>query len=114
MTLTRTPEPRPDDPYQEAIEYQSMDHEAVNRKFVQELLSGHVGPRVIDLGCGPAGIPIELCKQAKNIDILADLILHLSYLGRRSIFGVKLFYSPRRKDNLDVITVVFVNRFFSD
>ena len=71
MTLTRTPEPRPEDPYQEAIEYQSMDHEAVNRKFVQELLSGHVGPRVIDLGCGPAGIPIELCNQAENIDVLA-------------------------------------------
>jgi ubiquinone/menaquinone biosynthesis C-methylase UbiE len=71
MTLPRVTEPIPDDPYLEAIEYQSMDHEAVNRKFVQDLLSGPTGPRVIDLGCGPAGIPIELCSQDSNIEILA-------------------------------------------
>lgn len=71
MTLPRTPEPKPEDPYLESVEYQAMDHSEVNRKFVQDLLKGPTGPRVIDLGCGPAGIPIELCLQSSTIEILA-------------------------------------------
>ena len=71
MSLPRTPEPKPEDPYQEAIEYQSMDHETVNRQFVIDLLTRPTGPRLIDLGCGPAGIPIELCSQKESVEILA-------------------------------------------
>lgn len=71
MAVPRTPEPKPEDPYREAIEYQAMDHSIVNRRFVEELLMGEVGPRVIDLGCGPGGIPIELCMQSSSVEILA-------------------------------------------
>ncbi len=71
MSLLRTPEPQPEDPYLEAVEYQSMDHDQVNRQFVVDLLTGPTGPRVIDLGCGPAGIPIELCSQHESVEVLA-------------------------------------------
>lgn len=43
--------------------YRDMDHADVNRRFVSDLIDGGlVGPRVIDLGCGPALIPILLCQ----------------------------------------------------
>ncbi|MGB1926034.1 MAG: class I SAM-dependent methyltransferase [Rubripirellula sp.] len=71
MPIPRILEPPPEDPYLESVEYQRMDHGEVNRKFVQELLKGPTGPRVIDLGCGPAGIPIELCMQSNRVEILA-------------------------------------------
>lgn len=48
-----------------------MDHSEVNRRFVDELLSGPVGPRVIDLGCGPASIPIELCSRDDSFEVMA-------------------------------------------
>jgi ubiquinone/menaquinone biosynthesis C-methylase UbiE len=51
-----------------------MDHSGVNSAFVDDLIAGgDVGPQVIDLGCGPAMIPIELCQrdpavQAMGVD----------------------------------------------
>ncbi len=48
-----------------------MDHSEVNRKFVDDLLAGPVGPRVIDLGCGPAAIPIELCQRVASVEMIA-------------------------------------------
>lgn len=63
-----------------------MNHDEVNRRFVEELLMGTVGPRVIDLGCGPAGIPIELCRQATEIEILAiDGEVEMLELAKRDI-----------------------------
>ncbi len=65
--LSRVCEPLTDDPRCEAEVYREMDHGDVNRRFVTDLLSGGpVGPRVIDLGCGPALIPIMLCEHAEQ------------------------------------------------
>ncbi len=63
-----------------------MNHESVNRRFVEELLAGPIGPRLIDLGCGPAGIPIELCRQVEEVEILAiDEEVEMLELAKREI-----------------------------
>ena len=60
------------DSAEEVREYQEMDHSEVNRRFVDELLgAGSVGPKVIDLGTGPAAIPILLCESADELEIMA-------------------------------------------
>ncbi|SMP51642.1 Methyltransferase domain-containing protein [Neorhodopirellula lusitana] len=66
--LPRVCEPTPDDPQADADAYLAMDNDAVNRQFVADLLASPneapaVGPLVIDLGCGPALIPIRLCEM---------------------------------------------------
>lgn len=87
MNLKRTPEPRILSPYQEAEEYHQMDHGEVNRKFVDDLASsGPFGPRVIDLGCGPAGIPIELCGRLDTVEVLAvDGEIEMLEIAKREI-----------------------------
>lgn len=63
--LPRITEPVADDPQLEAEIYREMDHSGVNGQFVIDLVNaGPVGPSVIDLGCGPALIPILLCDWA--------------------------------------------------
>lgn len=69
--MERTPEPQTLTPSEEAAEYHAMDHDAVNRQFVDDLLKRPTGPRVIDLGCGPAGIPIELCQRDPAFEVMA-------------------------------------------
>ncbi|MEM1068197.1 MAG: class I SAM-dependent methyltransferase [Planctomycetota bacterium] len=71
MNLPRTPEPTIMSAAEEAAEYLGMDHSGVNALFVDELLVGPVGPRVIDLGCGPGLIPIELCGRDPSIELMA-------------------------------------------
>ncbi|MFG0255394.1 MAG: class I SAM-dependent methyltransferase [Rhodopirellula sp. JB053] len=66
--LPRVCEPPPQDAKLDAEAYREMDHEEVNKRFVLDLLkSGPVGPRVVDLGCGPALIPIMLCETLEAI-----------------------------------------------
>lgn len=78
--LSRVCEPLADDPKCEAVVYRDMDHGDVNRRFVTDLLSGGpVGPRVIDLGCGPALIPILLCECVAQLD--SDDIRQLEVMG---------------------------------
>ena len=70
MTLPRTPEPIAD-PGAESDLYRQMDHERVNAQFVTDFISGGpVGPRVIDLGCGPAAIPIKLVAAMPEIQVM--------------------------------------------
>ncbi len=67
--LSRICEPIADDPKVEADVYREMDHRDVNRRFVTDLFSGGpVGPRVVDLGCGPALIPVLICEHADEIE----------------------------------------------
>jgi ubiquinone/menaquinone biosynthesis C-methylase UbiE len=48
----------------EALDYDSMDHSAVNRLFVADLLAaGLTAGEVLDVGTGTAQLPIELCRQ---------------------------------------------------
>jgi ubiquinone/menaquinone biosynthesis C-methylase UbiE len=85
--LQRTPEPKTLSPTQEADEYHSMNHDAVNRQFIDDLIAGGpVGPRVMDLGCGPADIPIALCDRLPSIELLAiDSEVAMLEIAKRAI-----------------------------
>lgn len=68
--LPRILEPEVMDTPEEARDYDSMDHRAVNRLFVDHLLQAtglaEMTPpirRVLDVGTGTAQIPIELCSR---------------------------------------------------
>lgn len=64
MSISRTLEPEPSDPNAEALAYEQIDHSEVNRLFVDDLIAGgEVGPQIMDLGCGPGMIPIEICGR---------------------------------------------------
>jgi ubiquinone/menaquinone biosynthesis C-methylase UbiE len=92
LPIPRTPEPPPTNPFNEAAEYLAMDHREVNRRFVDDLLSGPTGPRVIDLGCGPAGIPIELCSRVGAIEMIAvDAEIEMLEIARREIDAAGLY-----------------------
>ncbi len=84
--MRRTPEPATLTPYEEAHEYHRMDHGEVNRQFVDDLLQGPVGTRVIDLGCGPAAIAIELCRRNVDIEMIAiDAEVEMLEIAKREV-----------------------------
>ncbi len=57
----------------EAVEYNDMDHVAVNRNFVTDLISsGPLGVDCLDLGTGTALIPIELCQRDEQVRVMAS------------------------------------------
>jgi ubiquinone/menaquinone biosynthesis C-methylase UbiE len=84
---SRTLEPEVMDTFEAAMMYDQMDHETVNRKFVDDLLlGGKVAGEVIDLGTGTALIPIELCERVDEVRVLAiDASGEMLDLARRRI-----------------------------
>jgi ubiquinone/menaquinone biosynthesis C-methylase UbiE len=70
--LQRILEPEVMDMPQEALDYDTMDHSAVNRVFVDDLLVVRPAPGdVLDLGTGTALIPIELCQREPTCRVMA-------------------------------------------
>lgn len=102
--LVRTLEPEVMDTEQEARDYDSMDHSAVNRQFVDDLLAfmesidfstraGSPGlpVRVLDVGTGTALIPIELCQRPIQTRIVAiDLAHEMLRLAERNVASAGL------------------------
>ena len=71
--LTRVLEPEVMDTEAEAVDYDAMDHAAVNRVFVDDLLAVRPdapGP-ILDVGTGTAQIPIELCRRSPSVSVTA-------------------------------------------
>lgn len=87
MSLARVLEPEVMDTFEEARDYDAMDHSEVNRRFVDDLLaSGPLGLHVLDLGTGTALIPIELCRREETCLISAiDLSVQMLDLARYNI-----------------------------
>jgi ubiquinone/menaquinone biosynthesis C-methylase UbiE len=85
--LKRVLEPEVMDTEEEARDYDSMDHGAVNAKFCDDLLAlGELGPTVLDLGTGTALIPIELCRRETFARVVAiDLAEHMLAIARRNV-----------------------------
>lgn len=83
----RTLEPEVMNNFDEAVEYDQMDHAAVNRAFVDDLLKGGaVGQRVVDLGTGTALIPIELCNRDADVRVMAiDASVEMLDLAKRRV-----------------------------
>ncbi len=70
--LDRVLEPEVMNDRDEAVEYDAMDHELVNRNFVTDLLNaGPIGNDCLDLGTGTALIPIELCQRDNEVRVMA-------------------------------------------
>lgn len=89
----RVLEPEVMDTAEEARDYDSMDHAAVNARFCDDLLafadqnggalSRREPSRVIDFGTGTALIPIELCRRAEGFPVVGiDLAGHMLELAR--------------------------------
>ena len=71
LQLPRTLEPEAMDSAEEVREYREMNHELVNQCFVSDLIAGgSVGPKVVDLGCGTAQIPVYLCQQRGDVQVM--------------------------------------------
>lgn len=103
MSLSRILEEEVMDSAEEALDYDKMDHQAVNQRFSQDFLSawkpvaGSVSPGVmpngvpkpavvLDLGTGTAQIPVEMCRQDAEIKILGvDLATSMLELARYNI-----------------------------
>lgn len=74
--IQRVLEPEIMDTAEAARDYDTMNHTAVNRCFVTDLLAAADGDltaeqEVLDLGTGTALIPIELCKRAPRVMVHA-------------------------------------------
>lgn len=72
MPITRVPEPEVMDTFEDATEYDSMDHREVNQQFVEDLLAaGELQGDCLDLGAGTAQIPVALCEAAEGFRVAA-------------------------------------------
>lgn len=97
--LMRKLEPEVMDTREEACDYDSMNHEAVNRRFVDEFIEfcseTHLKARlidasmplsVLDVGTGTAQIPIELCRRPVTCRVTAiDLASEMLKLAELNI-----------------------------
>lgn len=87
------------DTFDDARQYDAMDHAAVNAQFVADLLaaltdwslqqpvrSKPAPTKILDLGAGTAQIPIELARRAPKVHIVAvDAAESMLALARRNI-----------------------------
>jgi ubiquinone/menaquinone biosynthesis C-methylase UbiE len=103
--LARVLEPEVMDSEQDAREYDSMDHAAVNAVFVADLLaaladwslqrpvqSGEAPPlQILDLGVGTAQIPIALCRAVPGVHVVAvDAAESMLAIGRENVAAAGL------------------------
>lgn len=87
--LSRILEPEVMDTPEEARDYDAMDHSGVNSRFCDDLLAAcgaKLGSSVLDVGTGTALIPIELCKRAGHVHVVAiDLAEHMLALAKINV-----------------------------
>lgn len=92
--MDRVLEPELMDSDRDAREYDAMDHAAVNAQFVADLLAVLDADRsqtILDLGAGTAQIPIELCRRAPYVRVVAvDAAEHMLAVGRENVAAADL------------------------
>ncbi|MBM81675.1 MAG: SAM-dependent methyltransferase [Planctomycetaceae bacterium] len=75
--IPRTLEPEVMDTREEAVDYNSMDHSDVNRRFVDRFITAlddaglERSTLTLDVGTGTALIPIELCRRGPEYRVTA-------------------------------------------
>ena len=72
--MERIPEPEVMDNPAQAVAYARADFAEVNQAFVDRFrftFPDLIGGRVVDLGCGPADIPIRLARALPGVRIMA-------------------------------------------
>jgi len=85
--IPRTLEPEVMESEADARDYDSMDHSAVNKKFVADFLARcpQSDGTILDVGTGTAQIPIELCRQSHTASVVAiDLSDEMLKIGRHN------------------------------
>lgn len=87
MSIQRVLEAEVMDTVEEAMAYDAMNHDEVNRQFVSDLIeAGFTRGDVLDLGTGTALIPVELCKQITDARVMAiDLSDNMLNIARNNI-----------------------------
>jgi ubiquinone/menaquinone biosynthesis C-methylase UbiE len=96
--LQRILEPEVMDSQEEAVDYDRMDHSAVNRLFADDFLAlapgrlpGAATYRVLDVGTGTAQIPIEMAPRRNDLRITAiDLAGHMLQVAQRNVIRAGL------------------------
>ncbi len=87
--LSRVLEPEAMDTADEARDYDAMDHAAVNARFVADFLDAHGpcrGGEILDVGTGPARIPIALCRADGKARVIGvDLAMTMLATAGRNI-----------------------------
>ncbi|RKU35524.1 SAM-dependent methyltransferase [Candidatus Poribacteria bacterium] len=85
--MKRILEPEVMDTREEAEAYDAMDHSAVNAAFVESVVElGASEGHFLDLGTGPAQIPIFLAQSCPKIRITGiDLSVNMLALGERHV-----------------------------
>lgn len=90
--LDRILEPEVMDSVEEALAYDAMDHSAVNKAFVDDLLASLEGRQhlltqeTLDLGAGTAQIPVELCRRHPDFRVVAiDLSVAMLDMARNNV-----------------------------
>jgi ubiquinone/menaquinone biosynthesis C-methylase UbiE len=101
-------EPEVMDTAAEAIDYDAMDHSAVNRLFVTDFLCAALGAgmpadwdaapgeqgrcvETLDLGTGTAQIPVQLCRRAAGVRVTAvDLAAEMLQVAKINVESAAL------------------------
>lgn len=90
--MERILEPEVMDTWEEAEEYDSMDFLEVNQAFAESSIE--IGPKkglVLDVGTGTARIPILICQQQPEWQIIGiDLSKNMLTIGERNIEKAQL------------------------
>jgi ubiquinone/menaquinone biosynthesis C-methylase UbiE len=85
-SLARILEPEAMDTAEEAEGYDRMDHTGPNRAFATRLLELGARGSVLDIGTGPAHLPIMLCELEPQLTITAiDLAHHMLRVAGRNL-----------------------------
>ena len=81
--MDRILEPEVMDSFEDAEAYDAMDHTEVNIAFVERILElGAKGGRFLDVGTGPAAIPIMLAQRLPAVEVVGiDLSESMLELG---------------------------------
>ncbi|KAB8331412.1 methyltransferase domain-containing protein [Scytonema tolypothrichoides VB-61278] len=85
--MQRVLEPEVMDTSEEAIEYDAMDFTEVNTAFAQRAIE--LGPQsglILDAGTGTARIPILICQQCPQLQIIgSDLSKNMLLIGSKNV-----------------------------
>ncbi len=92
--MKRVPEPEIMDDPRQALAYARADFSEVNQRFADQVLArlgGRPAARVVDLGCGPADIPVRLAAAAPGLSVVGvDASLPMLRLAREAVAGRRL------------------------
>jgi len=84
--VERILEPEAMDTAEEAEGYDTMDHSSANESFLSRLMELGARGHMLDLGTGPARIPIMICERQAEARVTGvDLAHHMLRLARRNV-----------------------------